>query len=241
MGGLLTETVDSTATSADEANAGENAAKADEHEPKANEHELQADEHEKGRPVAELLQQLGRDLSGLALCEAELETARHSAEVKRAARNLAVLAVIGVGFLAAFAFLNVAAFSGLSTTLSLWLSALVLAAAWLVIGGLASVVVVGHIRRSPLWRVFTARPTEAIDELEQTRKEAGEAVQETIAQLVPALSIEIATAAIPSAGGIASGSSAPARGCWKPPTRSSTRSSTSCRPGASSIRSGAWC
>ena len=39
----------------------------------------------------------------------------------------------------------------------------------------------------------------------QTRKEAGEAVQETIAQLVPALSIEIATAAIPSAGGIASG------------------------------------
>ena len=76
---------------------------------------------------------------------------------------------------------------------------------WLVIGALASVVVVGHIRRSPLWRVFTARPTEAIDELEQTRKEASDAVQETLGQLVPALSIEIATAAIPSAGGIASG------------------------------------
>ena len=142
---------------------------------------------------------------GLALSEAEVWTARHSAEVKRAARNFAVLALIGVGFLAAFAFLNVAAFSGLSTTLSPWLSALVLAAVWLVIAGLASVVVIGHLRRSPLWGVFTARPTEAIDELEQTRKEAGEAVQETIGQLVPALSIEIATAAIPSAGGIASG------------------------------------
>ncbi len=110
----MTETVDSTATSTDEANADENEASADEPDAKADENEATADEPtSRGRSVTELLEQLGRDLSGLALSEAELETARHSAEVKRAARNLAVLAVIGVGFLAAFAFLNVAAFSGL--------------------------------------------------------------------------------------------------------------------------------
>ena len=196
VGGLLTETVDSTATSATEAQA-------EEQEEKAEAKEAKAEEHEEGRSVTELLEQFGRDLSALALCEAELETARHSAEVTRAARNLAVLAVIGVGFLAAFAFLNVAAFSGLSTSLSPWLSALVLAAVWLVIGALASVIVVAHLRRSPLWRVFTARPAEAIEELEQTRQQAGETVRETLGRLGPALSIEIATAAIPSASGIA--------------------------------------
>jgi hypothetical protein len=201
----LTETVDSTATSPDDANPDEREPKAEEQEAKADEQQAKSGEQEKDRSVTELLEQLGRDLSGLALREAELETARHSAEVKLAARKLCVVGVIGVGFLAAFAFLNVAAFSGLSTSLSPWLSALVLAAVWLVIGGLASVVVVTHVRRSPLWRVLMARPADAIDELERTRKEAAEAARETLGQLGPALSIEIASAAIPSASGIAGG------------------------------------
>ena len=180
---MLTEPDDATATSAEGA---------------------KPENHRKDRS-AELLEQLGSELSRLAICQAELKTARHSAEVKRTVRDLAASALIATAFLAAFAFLNVAAFGGLSTNLSTWLSALVLAVFWLVVGALGSVAVVRHVRGSPLWWIATTRPAEAIEELERQRAEAHQAVRATLEQVVPAVSIEVATAAIPSASGIAGG------------------------------------
>jgi hypothetical protein len=141
----------------------------------------------------------------LALRETELETARHAAEVRRGAMSLAGVVVVVAASLAAFAFVNVAAFSGLATALSPWLSALVLAAAWVVIAGVVSLPVIGRIRRWQFWRVFGARPTEALEELEQARDEAGEAVRQTLTRLGPAITVEIASAALPLAGGVAGG------------------------------------
>jgi hypothetical protein len=91
-----------------------------------------ADSEEK-EPVTELLVQLGRDVSALAFCEAQLAASRNMPEVRRAARDLAGAVVAAVAFVTAFAFANVAALWGLSNVLSGWLAALVLGAAWLAV------------------------------------------------------------------------------------------------------------
>ena len=84
--------------------------------------------------VTELLVQLGRDLSVLALCEAQLQASRNMPEVRRAARDLAAALLVVVALAAAFVFANVAAFEGLSTVVSGWVAALVLCAVWIVVG-----------------------------------------------------------------------------------------------------------
>jgi hypothetical protein len=199
----LTEAVDPT-TSPEGAASQEEATSPDGEttsEPEAGE----AAQPDEPRPVTELVEELGRELSVLALRETELETARHAAEVRRGAMSLAGVVVAAAASLAAFAFLNVAAFSGLATSLSPWLSALVLAGAWVVVAGVVSLPVLGRIRRWQFWRVFGARPTEALEELEQTRDEAGEAVRQTLTRLGPAITVEIASAALPLAGGVAGG------------------------------------
>jgi hypothetical protein len=199
----LTETVDST-TSPEESVSQEEATSPDDEttsEPDVEEAGKAAEPGE-ARPVTELVEELGRELSVLALRETELETARHAAEVRRGAMSLAGVVVVVAASIAAFAFVNVAAFSGLATALSPWLSALVLAAAWVVIAGVVSLPVLGRIRRWQFWRVFGARPTEALEELEQARDEAGEAVRQTLTRLGPAITVEIASAALPLAGGV---------------------------------------
>ena len=79
--------------------------------------------------------QVGRDLTALVFAEAQLEAARHAPAVRRGALGGAAALIAGVALLATFVFLNVAAYVGLTQSLSAWASALVLAGAWLVVGG----------------------------------------------------------------------------------------------------------
>jgi hypothetical protein len=165
------------------------------------------DREEEGapQPMTELVERLGREIGQLALCEAQLETARNMPEVRRAARDGAGALVGAVAFAGAFVFVNVAAFSALATTWPAWLAALALAGAWIAVGALLALGLSSRIRRWRVWSVFAASPAEAMTQLEQARDEAGEAVRETLTQLGPAITIEIATAAIPAAGDLAEG------------------------------------
>jgi hypothetical protein len=62
----------------------------------------------------------------------------------------------------------------------------------------------GHVTGWKWWRVFSAGPEETLKELEQARADAEQAVRDTLERLAPAISIEIATAAVPIAGDMAS-------------------------------------
>jgi hypothetical protein len=82
----------------------------------------------------------------------------------------------------------------------------VLGAAWLAIGAgllVALMVRAGKVTGWRWWRVFTAGAEETSKELERARAEAEQAVRETLMQLAPAISVEIATAAVPIAGDMA--------------------------------------
>jgi len=162
-------------------------------------------EDDAARTVTELLERLGRDLAQLVVCEAQLEAARNMPEVKRAARVGAGSTVAAAAVTAAFVFLNVAAYEGLLTVWSAWVAALVLAGAWIAVGAVLAAGLFSRVRRWRFWRVFAAPPAEAIADLEKARDQAGDAVRETLTELGPAISIEVATAAIPAAGNLAEG------------------------------------
>jgi len=53
--------------------------------------------------------------------------------------------------------------------------------------------------------VFRAGPTQATKDLEQARADAEQAVLDTLEQLAPAITVEIATAAVANAGDMAEG------------------------------------
>jgi hypothetical protein len=163
-------------------------------------------EEKHGDPsVTELFEQLGREVGLLVFCEAQLETARNMPHVRRAGRDAGAVALALLAFATAFVCLNVAAGIGLSTALAGWLAALVLAGVWLVLGGLVGLLILARLRQARIWTVISARPAEAITQLEEARNEAAGAVRATAEQLGPALSIEIASAAVPAAGDIAEG------------------------------------
>jgi multidrug efflux pump subunit AcrB len=165
----------------------------------------EAEEADDAPSVTELLEQLGRQLGVLVLSEAQLETSRNAPEVRRAAGAIAGAAVAAIAFLTAFVFLNVAVVSGLAGTVPTWLASLVLAAGWLAVGGSLLLVFAARARRWRLWSAFTRSSTEAVDELEQARDEAGRAVRATLERLGPAMAVELAAAAVPAAGDIAGG------------------------------------
>jgi hypothetical protein len=165
-------------------------------------------EQDESPSVTELVVQLGRNLSVLALCEAQLQASRNMPEVRRAARDLAAALLVGVALVTAFVFANVAAFEGLSTVVSGWVAALVLCAVWLAVGVallVALLVRAGHATGWKWWRLFKAGPAEPSRDLEQARDDAEQAVLETLEQLAPAITIEIATAAVAGAGDMAEG------------------------------------
>jgi hypothetical protein len=156
--------------------------------------------------VTELAVELGRNVSVLAFCEGQLAASRNMPEVRRAARDIAGALVVGLGFLTAFVFVNVAALEGLSEVVSSWLAALLLGAAWAVIAAsltLALMIRAGHVTGWKWWRVFSAGPEESMKDLEEARDDAEEAVRDTLERLAPALTIEIAAAAVPMAGDMA--------------------------------------
>jgi hypothetical protein len=169
------------------------------------------DEEVKGEEspsIAELLVQLGRDISVLVFCEAQLAASRNLPEVRRTARDIAGALIAALAFLTAFAFANVAALNALETVMSQGLAALALCALWLAIGAglvLALMVRAGHVTGWRWWRVFRGGPEESLEDLERARAEAEQAVRETLARLAPAVTVEIASASVSVAGDVAGG------------------------------------
>ena len=157
---------------------------------------------DESQSVAELVEQFARDLAQLGLYQGQLEAARNVPDVRRAIRDGAGALVATAAILAAFAFANVAAYAGLTTTLSPWQAALVLAGAWIVVGGLLVLTVARRVQRSRLWKAIATSSPEAVGQLEESRDEAAQAVHDTLEKLGPAISIEIVAAAVPSAGGL---------------------------------------
>jgi hypothetical protein len=158
--------------------------------------------------VTELFVQLGRDLSVLGFCEAQLTASRHIPEVRRAVRDSAATLIAGLAFLTAFVFGNVAVYFGLSSAVAPWLAAVILAIVWVVLGGLLAVALAvraGRVTGWSWWRVFRGGPEESLEDLQRARDEAEAAVRATLERLAPAITVEIASAAVPMAGDMAEG------------------------------------
>jgi hypothetical protein len=160
------------------------------------------EEDDESQSVAELVEQFARDLAQLGLYQSQLEAARNVPDVRRALRDGAGALVATAAILAAFVFANVAAYTGLATTLAPWQAALVLAGTWIVVGGLLVLTVARRVQRSRLWKAIATSSPEAVGQLEESRDEAVQAVHDTLEKLGPAISIEIVAAAVPSAGGL---------------------------------------
>jgi hypothetical protein len=157
------------------------------------------------RSLTELFEQLARELGELGVAEAHLEAARNMPQVRRATRELTGALVAVIAALTAFAFVNVAVLDALSKAMATWLAALLLAAVWLAVAGALLFGFLGHVRQWLTWIVLGAPPAEAVQELERDRDAAGRAALRTIEQLGPALAAQIALAAVPDAGDVASG------------------------------------
>jgi hypothetical protein len=152
--------------------------------------------------VTELMVQLGREVSVLVFCEAQLAASRNMPEARRAVRDIAAALVAAVAFLTAFVFANVAAMLGLTSVLSSWLAAVVLTAAWIAVGSALAVALIvraGRVTGWKWWRVFSGGAEASLNELERARAEAERAVRETLEQLAPAMTFQIAAAAVPMA------------------------------------------
>ena len=152
--------------------------------------------------VTELMVQLGREVSVLVFCEAQLAASRNMPEARRAVRDIAAALVAAVAFLTAFVFANVAAMLGLTSVLSSWLAAVVLTAAWIAVGSALAVALMiraGRVTGWKWWRVFSGGAEASLIELERARAEAERAVRETLEQLAPAMTFQIAAAAVPMA------------------------------------------
>lgn len=161
---------------------------------------------EEAPSITELLVQLGRDVGVLVFLETQLAASRNLPEVRRTARDLTGALVAVLAFLTAFAFANVAAFSALRTETSPSVAALVLCAAWLVLGSIVALslmVRAGHVTGWRWWRVFRAGPEESLADLEQARTDAEQTVRESLMRLAPAVTVEIASASVAVAGDIA--------------------------------------
>jgi hypothetical protein len=166
--------------------------------------EAEGEAEDEAGSMTELIERLGRELGLLVLCQAQLEAARNVPSVRRAVRDVAGASLAALAVLAGFVFLNVAAFSGLSQAMRPSLAGLVLAAVWIVVGGVLAVVLLGRARE-PVWRVLSPPSAETIAQLEKARDDAVDAIRLTLADLGPAATIEIAAAAVPAAGDIAGG------------------------------------
>ena len=150
--------------------------------------------------VTELVVQLGREVSVLVFCEAQLAASRNMPEARRAVRDIAAALVAAVAFLTAFVFANVAAMLGLTSVLSSWLAAVVLH---------RSLRLRDSTWPSPCWfgpdvtgwrwwRMFSGGAEGSSGP--GTRPGRGrEAVRETLERLAPAITVEIAAAAVPMA------------------------------------------
>ena len=148
--------------------------------------------------VSDLLERLGRNLSTLTACEARLAAGRNKPALVRTAREVGAAAGVAFVFITAFVLANAGGVLALSTAMPAWLAALALAGAWAVVGLALAAFVRMRVRRASAGVRSTVDP-------EAARAKAEAAVRETLDLLVPALTTEIALAAVPFAGGVAGG------------------------------------
>jgi len=153
-------------------------------------------EDETEQSLIELLEQLGRQMSALVFYEVRLQAPRHRDEIRLAVGGAVVALVAAVAFLTAFALANVAALRALQRNLSDWVAPLALAGAWTALGLAIALVLRARAKRTRAWRVKDA---------EAARAEAEQAVRDTLEQLAPVITKEIALAAVPMAGDMAGG------------------------------------
>jgi hypothetical protein len=174
-------------------------------EPSAEDEETKDEE---SPSITELLVLLGSNISVLGFCETHLLVARNLPEARRAARDVAGALIAALAFLTAFVFANVAALHGLASVMSVWLAALVLCVVWIAVGSaltLALMIRAGHMTGWKWWRVFSSGPEGSLEDLERARDDAEQAIRDTLMQLAPAVTVEIASASVAVAGDMADG------------------------------------
>ena len=155
-----------------------------------------AAEDETEHSLTELLEQLGRQMSALVFYEARLQASRHKDEIRLAVGGAVIALVAALALLTAFALANVAVLRALQTDLSDWIAPLVLAGVWAALALVIAFVLRARAKRMRAWRVRDA---------EAARAEAEQAVHDTLEQLAPVITKEIALAAVPMAGDMAGG------------------------------------
>lgn len=148
--------------------------------------------------VIDLLERFTRELSALAACEARLVAGRNKPALVRTARDVGAAAGVAFVFITAFALANAGGVLALSTAMPAWQAAFTLAGAWAVVGLVLATFVWMRVRRA------SAGGRTAVDP-EAARAEAEATVRESLDRLIPALTKEIALAAVPLAGGVAGG------------------------------------
>jgi len=147
--------------------------------------------------VTGLLERLGRELSTLTTCEVRLAAGRNKPALVRTARDVGAAVGVAFVFITAFVLANAGGVLALSTAMPAWQAAFVLAGAWALLGVALAAFVRRRVRASAGVRT-TVDPGAA-------RAEAEAAVRETLDLLIPALTKEIALAAVPFAGEVAGG------------------------------------
>jgi hypothetical protein len=151
---------------------------------------------------------LRREVAQLVLCETQLAAVAHKRELRRLAVDVAGPAAVVLALLTAFGLANAAAVHGLSSVMSVWAAALVLAAGWVLVGALLAVAIWirgEHGKGLRWWRGLTGTPERALEEVRQSRDRAQRELRETLERLAPPLAEEAASAVVPVASAVATG------------------------------------
>lgn len=168
---------------------------------------LATDDETARASVSEHVEQVARAAASLTFRAAELGTARRLPQVRHAAREVVGVAALCASLITAFGFGNWAAASALSTVLTDWQAALVLAAAWVTVGVLltAWLLPAEKLVRNPR-RVLAPASADNLEERQKALEQAEQTLRETIDRLGEAIAFaaeqRIAAAVLPLAGGM---------------------------------------
>lgn len=156
--------------------------------------------------IAELAERVARDSARLAAHEAALSASQHVPQLRRVAVGVGAAAAIGLAFLTAFAFANVAALAGLDDAMPTWLAALVLAAFWAVVAVVLAAILRARLRRGSagVWiRVLGDDRATAVGELQASRDVAEHDVRTSLDRfgdaVAAASAAQLADAVVPFA------------------------------------------
>ena len=167
--------------------------------------EAEPEPEEEKKSASDLVEQVGRDAGTLLLRELQLTASRHDAEIRRAARNLAIAGAVAVAFTTAFVVLNWAFVAALKGPLPGWRAPLVLAAAWVGVGLLGTVFLATRPEGIAGIRALLASTGGDDSDLEAARDRAEQKMRATIGDLSGAVASEtgviVAAAIVPMAGG----------------------------------------